>query len=45
MIDRTSEGLYHGHVRRWSELRQEMKNALIKANKTDRKGKILGAEK
>lgn len=45
VIDRTSEGLYHGHVRRWSELRQEMKNALIKANKTDRKGKILGAEK
>ncbi|NWB56568.1 S-type pyocin domain-containing protein [Pseudomonas sp. F8002] len=45
VIDRTSEGVYHGHVRLWSELRQEMKNALIKANKTDRKGKILGAEK
>ena len=45
VIDLTSEGVYHGHVRLWSELRQEMKNALIKANKTDRKGKILGAKK
>ena len=45
VIDRTSEGTYHAHVRPWSGLRQEMKNALIRAGKTNRKGKILGDTK
>ncbi|MBN0980112.1 S-type pyocin domain-containing protein [Pseudomonas hygromyciniae] len=45
VIDRTTDELYHGHVRSWEELHQDMKNALIKAGKTNRKGKILGAEK
>lgn len=42
VIDRTADGSYHAHVRPWSGLRQEMKNALIRAGKTNRKGKILG---
>lgn len=45
VIDRTEEGSYHAHVRPWSGLRQEMKNALIRAGKTNRKGKILGETK
>lgn len=45
VIDRTAEGTYHAHVRPWSGLRQEMKNALIRAGKTNRKGKILGDTK
>jgi len=45
VIDFTEDGTYHGHVRPWEALHQDMKNALIKANKTNRKGKILGAEK
>lgn len=45
VIDRTAEGAYHAHVRPWSGLRQEMKNALIRAGKTNRKGKILGDTK
>ena len=42
VIDRTADGSYHANVRPWSGLRQEMKNALIRAGKTNRKGKILG---
>lgn len=45
VIDLTEDGIYHGHLRPWEALHQDMKNALIKANKTNRKGKILGAEK
>lgn len=45
VIDRTADGSYHAHVRPWSGLRQEMKNALIRAGKTNRKGKILGETK
>jgi hypothetical protein len=45
VIDRTEEGSYHAHVRPWSGLRQEMKNALIRAGKTNHKGKILGETK
>jgi len=45
VFDRTGGEVYHGHVRPWNKLHQDMKNALIKAGKTNRKGKILGAEK
>ncbi len=34
-------GKFHGHVRTWSQLAPEMKNALIKAGKTNVKGKII----
>jgi hypothetical protein len=45
VFDQTSENVYHGHVRPWDKLHQDMKNALIKAGKTDSKGNILGASK
>ncbi|KTC57821.1 S-type Pyocin [Pseudomonas fluorescens ABAC62] len=45
VIDRTAEDTYHAHVRTWNDLRQDMKNALIRAGKTNRKGKILGDTK
>lgn len=35
---------YHGHVRAWNKLHQDMKNVLIKSKKTDTKGNIPGAK-
>ncbi|WP_171063966.1 hypothetical protein [Actinomadura soli] len=32
---------YHGHVRNWDDLRDEMKNALRRAGLVSKKGKIL----
>jgi RHS repeat-associated protein len=34
-------GTFHGHVRSWGQLTQEMKNALIKAGEVTRTGKII----
>ena len=45
VFDRTGGEVYHGHVRPWDKLHQDMKNALIKARKVDSKGNILGARK
>lgn len=45
VFDRTGGDVYHGHVRPWDKLHQDMKNALIKAKKVDNKGNILGAKK
>lgn len=45
VIDFSTEGTFHGHVRPWGALNQHMKNALIRAGKTNRKGKLLGAGK
>ncbi|VEF15490.1 S-type pyocin domain-containing protein [Stutzerimonas stutzeri] len=45
VFDRTGGDIYHGHVRPWEKLHQDMKNALIKSGKTDAKGNILGAAK
>lgn len=45
VFDRTGGDVYHGHVRPWDKLHQDMKNALIKAKKADNKGNILGAKK
>ncbi|MGE7957061.1 S-type pyocin domain-containing protein [Pseudomonas sp. NPDC089530] len=45
VFDRTAGDVYHGHVRQWDKLHQDMKNALIKAKKADIKGNILGAQK
>ena len=42
VLDMTTNGIFHGHVRTWNELTQSMKNALINAGMTNRKGKILG---
>lgn len=41
VFDETSPGVFHGHVRTWSELTQVMKNALVKAGLAKRNGKIL----
>jgi hypothetical protein len=41
VLDKTSEGVYHGHVRIWQELTDVMQNALIKAGLVNDKGKIL----
>jgi len=45
VFDRTGGDVYHGHVRPWDKLHQDMKNALIKAKKVDNKGNILGVQK
>lgn len=44
VFDHTGGDDYHGHVRAWNKLHQDMKNILIKAKKTDTKGNILGAK-
>jgi filamentous hemagglutinin len=41
VFDETQPGLWHGHTRTWTELNQQMKNALIKAGRVTIKGKIL----
>jgi RHS repeat-associated protein len=41
VFDEHSEGKFHGHVRQWGELTQQMKNVLIDAGLVNRKGKIL----
>ncbi|HAX79210.1 MAG TPA: hypothetical protein DCY88_26130 [Cyanobacteria bacterium UBA11372] len=40
VFDETRDGIFHGHVRSWEELRQEMKNALIRAGLVDSRGRI-----
>ena len=40
ILDQTSPRLFHGHVRIWQDLTQEMKNALVNAGLTTLKGKI-----
>lgn len=44
VFDHTGGDDYHGHVRAWNKLHQDMKNVLIKAKKADTKGNILGAK-
>lgn len=44
VFDRTAGDVYHGHVRPWDKLHQDMKNTLIRAKRVDNKGNILGAE-
>ncbi|TRX34060.1 adhesin [Flavobacterium sp. ZT3R18] len=41
VFDEHAEGKFHGHVREWGELTQQMKNVLIEAGLVNRKGKIL----
>ena len=42
VLNQTSPGLYHGHVRAWGDLSNSMRSALIKAGKATIKGKIIG---
>ena len=41
VLDQTSPGVYHGHVRSWNQLETGMKNALVKGGLANRHGKIL----
>jgi len=41
VLDRTSEGLWHGHVRTWDNLTQGMRNALIRNGVTTSRGKVI----
>ena len=38
VFNRTSEGIFHGHVRSFGELNNRMKSALVKSGMVDRKG-------
>lgn len=40
VLDETSTGVFHGHVRSWNDLTQKMQNALKNANKVTKRGKI-----
>ena len=40
IFDETTSGVFHGHVRTWSQLTQPMKNALIDAGYVTSRGKI-----
>ena len=40
IFDKTIDNVYHGHVRTWDELTQEMKNVLINNGLSNKKGKI-----
>lgn len=41
VMDQTSPGIFHGHVREWDDLRQKMKNVLIKNKVVKPNGKII----
>jgi hypothetical protein len=41
VLNKTSEGLYHGHVRNWNELTRDMQNALKEAGIVTGKGKFI----
>ena len=41
VLKKTSEGLFHGHIRPWDELEDQMKNALRDNGLVNSKGKIL----
>jgi len=40
VLDQTSDGVFHGHVREWNELTSQMQNALKDAGLTDASGGI-----
>ena len=41
VFDETLNGIFHGHVRSWSELSETMKAVLRKAGMVNKKGKII----
>jgi hypothetical protein len=41
VLDETTPGVFHGHVRTWDQLTTQMKDALQKAGLVNKKGKIL----
>lgn len=44
VLDQTSKGKFHGHVRSWDQLTDQMRNSLIKNKMTDRHGNMLSQE-
>jgi hypothetical protein len=44
VLDETQDGEFHGDVRSWKELTQEMKNTLIRAKQFNRRGKYIGSD-
>ncbi|MEO7659497.1 MAG: hypothetical protein ABIV48_07770, partial [Pyrinomonadaceae bacterium] len=40
VFDQTVRGVFHGHVRSWDGLTQQMRNALVKSGQVNRRGKI-----
>lgn len=42
VFDQTTKGVFHGHVRSWSELTSPMQNSLRQSGMVNRKGNILG---
>ncbi len=44
IFDETTKGIFHGHVRLWSELTNKMKAVLKKAGLVNKKGKIINGE-
>jgi hypothetical protein len=41
ILDQTQAGQFHGHVREWESLSDQMRNALIRSGLTDARGTIL----
>lgn len=41
VLDETGNGIFHGHVRSWDDLTNQMKIALIKGGLVVRKGNII----
>ncbi|MDL4820787.1 WXG100-like domain-containing protein [Actinomadura opuntiae] len=44
VLDQTSDGVFHGHVRSWEGLDQAMRNALVKSGMFNRRGKYIGRQ-
>jgi filamentous hemagglutinin len=42
IFDQTSAGVYHGHVRTWDQLNQQMRNVLIESGDFTRRGVPVG---
>ena len=41
VLDQTSEGIFHEHVRSWDELTPKMRSVLQKAGLVDKKGNVI----
>jgi len=44
VLDQTSPGTFHGHVRSWDQLTDAQRNALVKNKLTDKRGNIIEPE-
>ena len=42
VLDQTLEGIFHGHVRAWSDLHTDMQNALVRQGVVNRRGRPTG---